>query len=73
METTAFEKEVLQVKGMSCNHCVSAVEGSVGKLNGVKSVAVDLANGTVEVSFDNKLIALEAIKEEIEEQGYDVV
>ena len=30
-----MEKVTLNVQGMSCGHCVNAVEGSVGKLNGV--------------------------------------
>ncbi|MFC0559712.1 copper chaperone CopZ [Halalkalibacter alkalisediminis] len=73
MEATGFETATMQVKGMSCNHCVSSVEGSVGKLNGVQSVEVDLSKGTVVVSFEKNSISLDAIKEEIEEQGYDVV
>jgi copper chaperone len=73
METTAFEKVTIQVSGMSCNHCVSSVEGSIGKLNGVSSVEVDLSSGTVEVTFDKNILSIKTIKEEIEEQGYDVV
>ncbi|MCL7747457.1 copper chaperone CopZ [Halalkalibacter alkaliphilus] len=68
-----MEKATIQVKGMSCNHCVSAVEGSVGKLDGVRSVEVNLANGTVVVDYEASSLSLDAIKEEIEEQGYDVV
>ena len=30
-----MEKVTLNVEGMSCGHCVKAVEGSVGELNGV--------------------------------------
>ncbi|UFJ40860.1 copper chaperone CopZ [Brevibacillus humidisoli] len=63
----------LQVKGMSCNHCVNAIEGSVGKLAGVSSATVDLAAGEVTVSYDEAQIGIEKVKETIEEQGYDVV
>lgn len=63
----------LQVQGMSCGHCVNSIEGSVGNLNGVKSVKVHLDKGTVDVEFDAGTIGIEAIKNEIEEQGYDVV
>ncbi|QQK80049.1 cation transporter [Salicibibacter cibi] len=41
---------------MSCGHCANSIEGSVGKMNGVKTVKVDVNN----------------INEGIEEQGYDV-
>ena len=57
---------------MSCGHCVSAVEGSVGKLNGVKQVKVHLESGKVDVAFDQEKVTLEEIKETIDDQGYDV-
>ncbi|ULT59185.1 copper chaperone CopZ [Neobacillus drentensis] len=67
-----MEQVTLKVSGMSCGHCVKAVEGSVGELQGVKKVAVDLAEGIVAVEFDGKLVSLEKIKETIDDQGYDV-
>ncbi|MBO1911331.1 heavy-metal-associated domain-containing protein, partial [Microvirga sp. 3-52] len=41
--------ETLKVQGMSCNHCVKSVEGSVGNLTGVSSVKVDLGSGDVSI------------------------
>lgn len=67
-----MEKVTLNVQGMSCGHCVNAVEGSVGKLNGVSEVKVHLENGTVDVEFDANEVTLETIKETIDDQGYDV-
>ncbi|MGM9929551.1 MAG: copper chaperone CopZ [Bacillus sp. (in: firmicutes)] len=67
-----MEKVTLTVNGMSCGHCVKAVENSVGELQGVSSVQVDLAAHTVEVAFDKAIVSLEAIKETIDDQGYDV-
>ncbi|HEX7057698.1 MAG TPA: copper ion binding protein [Bacilli bacterium] len=61
----------LKVEGMSCGHCVKAVEGAVSKA-GAKG-KVDLAGKRVTVEFDEGKVQLEAIKEAIEEQGYDVV
>lgn len=66
-------KDIVKVQGMSCNHCVNSVEGSVSNLTGVSSVKVDLDNGEVAVEFDNEQITLDKIKEAIEEQGYDIV
>ena len=62
----------LNVQGMSCGHCVSSVEGSVGKLDGVNEVKVDLESGKVDVSFDEDRVSLDVIKETIDDQGYDV-
>ncbi|MGN7385943.1 copper chaperone CopZ [Sporosarcina sp. SAFN-015] len=64
-------KEVLKVEGMSCGHCVNSIESSVGELNGVSAVKVDLATKEVTVEFENG-VTLEQIKETIEDQGYDI-
>lgn len=65
--------KTLKVKGMSCGHCVNAVESSVGQLHGVLSVKADLDKGEVAVAFDNNRTSLTEIQETIEEQGYEVV
>lgn len=67
-----MEQAVLDVKGMSCGHCVKAIEGSVGGLTGVQSVKVELDAGKVQVDFDSTAVSLDEIKEEIEDQGYDI-
>ena len=62
----------LNVQGMSCGHCVKAVEGSVGQLEGVNQVNVKLDEALVEVAFNESKVSFEKIKETIEDQGYDV-
>ncbi|SDM15147.1 copper chaperone CopZ [Bacillus sp. OK048] len=67
-----MEKVTLNVQGMSCDHCVKAVEGSVGELNGVSTVKVNLKAKTVDVEFNTQEVTLDKIKETIDDQGYDV-
>ncbi|WP_191567580.1 copper chaperone CopZ [Metabacillus idriensis] len=67
-----MEKTILNVKGMSCGHCIKSIEGSVGKLSGVNSVKVNLDSGTVGVDFNPDEVSLDKIKEAIDDQGYDV-
>ncbi|MBI0579805.1 copper chaperone CopZ [Neobacillus cucumis] len=67
-----MEKITLKVNGMSCGHCVNSIEGSVGKLAGVKSVNVHLKEGNVDVEFNPAEASLSKIKETIDDQGYDV-
>ncbi|MGX2960875.1 copper chaperone CopZ [Peribacillus sp. JNUCC 23] len=67
-----MENITLNVSGMSCGHCVNAVEGNVGKLAGVAEVKVHLETGKVDVAFDHEKVTLEKIKETIDDQGYDV-
>ncbi|MEW9049662.1 MAG: copper chaperone CopZ [Neobacillus sp.] len=68
-----MEKVTLKVQGMSCGHCVKAIEGSVGELSGVNSVKVNLDAATVDVEFNQEAVTLETIKETIDDQGYDIV
>jgi copper chaperone len=63
---------VLQVEGMSCNHCVNSVENAFRGLNGADAVKVNLEAGTVEVAYNEDLVNDQQIKDAIEEQGYDV-
>ena len=61
----------LQVQGMTCGHCVKSVENSVGALNGVERVLVELNNGTVAVEYNND-VDVKKITDTIEDQGYTV-
>ncbi len=67
-----MEQVTLKVNGMSCGHCVKAVEGSVGELDGVNSVKVDLSSGTVAVEYKSEQVTVDKIKETIDEEGYEV-
>jgi copper chaperone len=67
-----MEKVTLQVEGMSCGHCVKAIEESVGKLNGVQHVKVYLDSGTVDVEYQSSNVSIDSIKETIDDQGYDI-
>lgn len=62
---------LLNVEGMSCQHCVNSIEGALKEIGA--SGEVDLNKGTVAVAFDENKLTLNTIKEAIEEQGYDVV
>ncbi|MEW9676705.1 copper chaperone CopZ [Lentibacillus sp. L22] len=66
-------KKTLNVQGMSCGHCNMSVEGAVHKLAGVSAAEVNLEAGSVDVVFDDSSVNVDAMKEVIEEQGYDVV
>ena len=71
-EEWQMEHVSLDVKGMSCEHCVKAVETNVGVLNGVDRVEVHLKEGKVEVEFNSEQVSIETVKSTIEDQGYDV-
>ena len=62
----------ITVDGMTCGHCVSAVQSEVGKLEGVTDVSVDLASGAVTVLADAPADT-DALRAAVEEAGYEVV
>lgn len=63
----------LKVQGMTCQHCVKAIEKSVGKLSGVAEVAVNLANGQVDVHMDERQVVEAELRAAIESAGYQVM
>lgn len=67
------EQTTLNIKGMTCEHCQSAVTKALRDLNGVSAVDVDLNEGKATVTYDADKASKEQMKEAIEEQGYDVV
>ncbi|MCD8510154.1 MAG: copper chaperone CopZ [Bacillus sp. (in: Bacteria)] len=68
-----MKKEVIKVDGMTCNHCKTAVEGALKNVAGVSVAEVDLGEKNVSVEYDEASVTIDKLKEEIEEQGYDVV
>lgn len=67
-----MSKILLSVKGMSCQHCVKAIEQALSELNGVQSAEVDLGKKEVTVSFDEHRLEMEPIVDAIQEEGYKV-
>ena len=61
----------IAVDGMTCGHCVNAVQTEVGKLEGVTEVQVDLASGQVTIVADREPSA-EELQAAVEEAGYEV-
>ena len=65
-------EKTLGVPDMSCGHCKAAVEGELNKLSGVRKANADIETGTVEVTYDERTVTTEDLKDAIEEVGYTV-
>nr|WP_187120204.1 heavy metal translocating P-type ATPase [Methanomassiliicoccus luminyensis] len=63
-------KEKFDVRGMTCSACSSAVERSVSKLPGVRSVSVNLLSNSMVVDHDASVSA-EDIANAVKSAGYD--
>ena len=62
----------LSVPAIHCDNCKSSIEGAVSGLDGVGSASVSVEERTVTVSYDEAAVDLGAIRQAIEEQGFDV-
>lgn len=60
----------LEVTGMTCNHCVAAVEKALRNRPGVRSASVDLDAGAAEVEFEEGAVSPEQLVAAVEEEGY---
>ncbi|MGB7757823.1 MAG: cation transporter [Salinisphaera sp.] len=59
----------LKIEGMSCQHCVAAVNEALAEVNGVERVLkVDLDSGIAEIEGDADTQALLAA---VREEGYE--
>ncbi|MDR1858496.1 MAG: copper ion binding protein [Treponema sp.] len=67
-----METRTLEVKGMSCDHCVKAVSNALSALDGVAGVSVSLKEGKVSFSHDPALAPLDTIAAAIAEEGFEV-
>ena len=65
-------QKTIEVEGMTCGHCKSAVEGALSELEGVKSADVNLDANHVNVEYDEAKVTESSMVEAIEDQGYDV-
>lgn len=66
MKTQKFD-----VTGMTCASCVAHVEKSVSKLEGVKTVNVNLLTNSMSVSFDELHLNTSDIEKSVEDAGYE--
>lgn len=57
---------------ISCEHCQHAIEGALGKLDGVESVKVDIPTKTVHLKYDPRQVTLTRIEEVLDDIGYTV-
>lgn len=62
----------IKIKGMSCGHCVMAVERALGAIAGIKDVKVDLKSGSASYE-ETKPVDAKIIADAVKKAGYEVV
>ncbi|MFZ5425556.1 MAG: heavy metal translocating P-type ATPase [Thermodesulfobacteriota bacterium] len=68
-----MSKITVPIRGMHCASCSSRIERAVGQMEGVESVAVNLATETMDVTLDPAATSLEAVAERVKGLGFEAV
>jgi Cu+-exporting ATPase len=63
----------LRVTGMTCAMCTQTVQRTLGDLDGVSAVDVNLATESAVVDYDPALVDLEAMTTAVKGAGYDLI
>lgn len=61
----------IAVDGMTCESCVQAITHELGRLEGVKSVEVDLDGGKAVVVYTEGAVEPASFEQTLEEIGYE--
>ena len=70
--SSTIERVTLTAPDISCSHCVNAINGAVGALDGVSHVEANESTKQVKVEFDPNRVSLAEIESTLEEEGYPV-
>lgn len=66
-----MQKATFEISGMSCGHCVKAVDKALQQAAGVTVEAVSIGSATV--AFDESATTAESIAKIIDDVGYSVL
>uniref|UniRef100_A0A452UZB1 Copper-transporting ATPase 2 n=1 Tax=Ursus maritimus TaxID=29073 RepID=A0A452UZB1_URSMA len=63
----------LRVEGMTCQSCVSSIEGKLGKLQGVVRVRVSLGTQEAVITYQPYLIQPQDLRDRVNDMGFEAV
>ena len=67
-----MEQTTLVAPDISCEHCQHAIEGTLGKLDGVRNSTVDIPTKTIHLNYDPQKVSLAKVEEALDDLGYTV-
>lgn len=63
--------EQFHVSGMTCASCVAIIERTLGKVEGVESIAVNIATERATVTYDTDAVTTEQMNNTLKAHGYE--
>jgi copper chaperone CopZ len=73
MESSTMNVERVNVSGMTCPGCITAVTHALETVGGVSAVNVSFETGEATVQYDERLTSMEALRDALRDAGYGVV
>ena len=67
-----FHHESIVVEGMDCSDCVTVIEHSVGRIDGVLSVNVNYPAEKMWIEYDNQKVNRASIEKRVRSLGYEI-
>jgi len=67
-----FHHESIAIEGMDCSDCVTVIEHSVGRMDGVLSVNVNYPAEKMWIEYDNQKVNRAAIEKRVRSLGYEI-
>ncbi len=67
-----YHHELLPIEGMDCSDCVTVIEHSLGRMDGVLAVNVNYATSNMRVEYDKNKIDHPAIEKRVRSLGYEI-
>ncbi|XP_014781705.1 copper-transporting ATPase 1 isoform X2 [Octopus bimaculoides] len=62
---------IINIKGMSCNSCVTIIENTISEKAGINKITVSLENNNALVKYNPEKLSPETIAEAISDMGFD--
>ncbi|MDH3393478.1 MAG: heavy metal translocating P-type ATPase, partial [Desulfobulbaceae bacterium] len=67
------QRQQFMIRGMHCASCSSRIERVLGAADGVENVAVNLATGSMDITWDGNLLDIAGISEVVASLGFELV
>lgn len=67
-----YHHKILPIEGMDCSDCVTVIEHSLSRMDGVLSVNVSYVSQNLRVEFDSHKVDRPSIEKRIRSMGYEV-
>jgi copper chaperone len=67
-----MKKITLEVNGMTCDHCVQTIKGTLNKIIGLNLIEINLDKSQVKVEFNESQTNIKILSGEIVALGFEV-